>query len=98
MPQALSIVTGSSRGLGRAVVQQLLARGHRVLALARAATDLPVPPGAELTAWQVDLAEPQPVADRLAAWLQAQDASQISAVNLINNAGVVSAVRAITCQ
>ncbi len=90
MPQALSIVTGSSRGLGRAVVQQLLARGHRVLALARAATDLPVPPGAELTAWQVDLAEPQPVADRLAAWLQAQDASQISAVNLINNAGVVS--------
>ncbi len=93
MPQALSIVTGSSRGLGRAVVDQLLARGERVLAIARGPTALPaqpLPPGAELIAWQADLAEPLPLAERLAAWLQALDATQISAVNLINNAGVVS--------
>ena len=86
----LSIVTGSSRGLGRAVVEQLLARGHHVLALARAKTELPVPPGATLEAWQVDLADAAPVAERLAAWLQAQDAAACGAVNLINNAGVVS--------
>ena len=90
MPQALNIVTGSSRGLGRAVVEQLLARGDRVLAIARGPTAMPVPPGAELIAWQADLAEPRPLAERLAVWLQALDPAQISAVNLINNAGVVS--------
>ncbi|RVU46153.1 SDR family NAD(P)-dependent oxidoreductase [Rubrivivax rivuli] len=94
MPSALSIVTGSSRGLGRAVVDQLLARGERVLAISRGPTTLPahpLPPGAELIAWQADLAEPAAVAERLGAWLRAQDAAQISAVSLINNAGVVSA-------
>ncbi len=90
MTRHLSIVTGSSRGLGRAVVEQLLARGHRVLALARAGTDLPVPAGAALEAWRVDLAEPLAVAERLQAWLQAQDAAGCASVSLINNAGVVS--------
>ena len=90
MTRHLSIVTGSSRGLGRAVVEQLLARGHHVLALARADTDLPVPPGAALEAWRVDLADPIAVADRLGAWLQAQDAAACASVSLINNAGVVS--------
>ena len=90
MNRHLSIVTGSSRGLGRAVVEQLLARGHRVLALARADTALPVPPGAQLEAWRVDLAEPIAVAERLGAWLQAQDARACASVSLINNAGVVS--------
>ena len=90
MTRHLSIVTGSSRGLGRAVVEQLLARGHHVLALARGATDLPVPAGAALEAWRVDLAEPMGVAERLGAWLQAQDAAAFASVSLINNAGVVS--------
>ncbi len=90
MNRHLSIVTGSSRGLGRAVVEQLLARGHRVLALARADTALPVPAGAQLEAWRVDLAEPLAVAERLGAWLQTQDAQTCASVSLINNAGVVS--------
>lgn len=90
MTRPLSIVTGSSRGLGRAVVEQLLARGHHVLALARAKTELPVPAGATLEAWQVDLAAPAAVAERLGAWLQAQDGTAVSAVNLINNAATVS--------
>jgi NAD(P)-dependent dehydrogenase (short-subunit alcohol dehydrogenase family) len=90
MTRHLSIVTGSSRGLGRAVVEQLLARGHHVLAMARSETDMPVPAGAELEAWRVDLAEPVAVAERLGAWLHAHDATACASVTLINNAGVVN--------
>ena len=56
MTRHLTILTGSSRGLGLALAEKLLARGHRVLALARTATTLPVPAGAELHAWRADLA------------------------------------------
>ncbi len=35
MPSPLTIVTGSSRGIGRAVVEALLARGHDVAGVAR---------------------------------------------------------------
>ena len=89
MTTHLTILTGASRGLGRALAEQLLARGHRVLALARAAITLPVPAGAELLSWQTDLADPEPVAARLAAWLATQDPATLASATLINNAGVV---------
>ena len=85
----ISIVTGASRGLGLALTQQLLARGHRVLAVARRAPELQVPAGGELLAWQADLADSAPVASRLEAWLGAQAGGARSAT-LIANAGVVS--------
>jgi len=84
----LSIVTGSSRGLGLALTGQLLERGHRVLAIARGETTLPVPAGGELTVWRADLADPVPVAARLQQWLAGQPAP--ASATLINNAGVVS--------
>ncbi|MDP1900514.1 MAG: SDR family NAD(P)-dependent oxidoreductase [Rubrivivax sp.] len=90
MTQHLTLLTGASRGLGRAVAEQLLVRGHRVLALSRSEVDLPVPAGASLEAWSVDLAEPAAVAARLAAWLAAQDSGGLASATLINNAGVVS--------
>ena len=90
MNTPLSIVTGSSRGLGRALVEQLLARGHHVLALARRPTDLPVPAGARLEAWTVDLADPAPIAERLSKWLASLDPATLASVDLIHNAGVVS--------
>jgi len=86
----LSIITGASRGLGRAVAELLLARGHHVLALSRQAADMAVPPGGQLTPWSVDLADAAPVAERLAQWLAALDGSRILSATLINNAGVVS--------
>ena len=86
----LSILTGASRGLGLAVTVQLLARGHRVLALSRRASALTVPPGADLLHWAVDLADATPVALRLGEWLAQQGPSGLESATLINNAGVVS--------
>lgn len=93
----LYIVTGSSRGLGRALVAGLLGPGHRVLGMARHQNaELAAQAQArsvELTQWTVDLAEPLPVAERLAAWLQAcrtdTDAPPVASATLINNAGLV---------
>ena len=89
MTTQLTILTGASRGLGLAMAQQLLARGQRVLAISRRGVAAAPSPG-ELIEWAVDLADPAPVAARLADWLAAQDASQIASATLINNAGVVS--------
>ena len=86
----LTLLTGASRGLGRAVAEQLLARGHHVLALSRQLSDLRAPPGAELTAWAVDLADAKPVGKRLSQWLATQDPRTLQSATLINNAGVVS--------
>ena len=86
----ISILTGASRGLGRGIAEQLLARGHHVLALSRKTADIAAPQGSKLTAWAVDLADAAPVAQRLHTWLAAQDESQVTSATLINNAGVVS--------
>jgi benzil reductase ((S)-benzoin forming) len=84
----LSIVTGSSRGLGLALTEQLLQRGHRVLAIARGETAARVPAGGELIVWRADLADPVPVAEQLQQWLAGQP--QPATATLLNNAGVVS--------
>jgi benzil reductase ((S)-benzoin forming) len=84
-PKPLTIVTGASRGLGLAMTRQLLARGHRVLAIARKPAELT---HADLVAWSLDLADPLDAAARLEAWLD--DQPPPAAATLINNAGVVS--------
>jgi NAD(P)-dependent dehydrogenase (short-subunit alcohol dehydrogenase family) len=90
MTRHLTVLTGASRGLGLALAQQLLARGHRVLAIARRAPVLAVPAGGELTCWQADLAAPAAAAEQLGAWLMGQDPAALASVTLINNAGVIS--------
>ncbi len=90
MTRHLTLITGASRGLGLALTEQLLTQGHRVLALARQPTVATASTGSELISWQVDLVDSAPVADRLAGWLAAQDASAIASVTLINNAGTLS--------
>ncbi|WP_076999655.1 SDR family NAD(P)-dependent oxidoreductase [Variovorax sp. KK3] len=94
----LTIITGASRGLGRAMAEQLLARpGQRLLCISRRADDALAArageTGAELEQWQQDLADPVPVATRLAAWLRGLDGRTFDSVTLINNAGTVGRTR-----
>ena len=87
MNTPLTIITGASRGLGLALLEQRLQQGHHVLAIARKP---PPVQHAALTAWCADLADPAPVAARLEAWLHEQDPATLASASLINNAGVVS--------
>jgi NAD(P)-dependent dehydrogenase (short-subunit alcohol dehydrogenase family) len=85
------IVTGASRGLGRAIAEQLLQPGHHVLAIARrtepALEALARERGAALTAWPQDLADAPAAARRLADWLARQPPADAA---LINNAAALS--------
>ena len=81
------IITGHTRGLGRALAELYLRRGWRVLGLARGAADIVSP---NLRQVQIDLAD----GAALAAWLSdgllrgfLADADNIL---LVNNAGTVS--------
>lgn len=90
MTEHLFIVTGASRGLGRAIAERLVpSPGHTVLGLSRQRPPAP----AALTQWACDLAEPVPVAERLAAWLAAFDASRFASASLVNNAALLAAPR-----
>lgn len=88
MSITLSIVTGASRGLGRAVAEQLLARGEHVIAIARRAPEGLASP--RLQHWGADLVDAGAVGQRLREHLQAQGAPAFAALSLINNAGVIS--------
>jgi benzil reductase ((S)-benzoin forming) len=87
MSNPVTIVTGASRGLGLAIAAQLLQQGHRVLSIARGT---PALEHERLIAWHADLAEPEIAAGRLTQWLEAMAPASVPAINLINNAGVVS--------
>ena len=87
-PQHLTILTGASRGMGLAMAQQLLAAGHRLLCLSGNANPALASPACDQ--WTVDLAEPAPVAARLAEWLAAQ--AMPASATLINNAGLIPAI------
>ena len=87
MNPTLTILTGASRGLGLAMTEQLMQRGHRLLAISRRAPEIEHP---ALSVWSADLADAAPVAARLEAWLREVDPATLAGVNLINNAGVVS--------
>lgn len=87
MKTPLTILTGASRGLGLAMAEQLLAAGHRVLAISRKAPPISHP---ALTVWTTDLADSAQAAVRLGDWLATIDPAGLVEATLINNAGVVS--------
>lgn len=86
----LSIVTGASRGLGLALAQTLIDQGHRLLCISRNASgalqERAAQRGAHLEQWTLDLSQAGEAAQRLEAWLGAQDAGQLASATLINNA------------
>lgn len=79
----LYVVTGSSRGLGAALVQQLAHPGHTVIGLARR-----INPALPAEQWPLDLTDPLPAAERLQAWLRANTGWQ--SATLVNNAALLS--------
>ena len=93
MKQHLYILTGASRGMGRAMAEQLLRPDHQLLCISRQASE-PLAAqakacGASLWQWQADLADGASLAQRLQDWLAAQDPSALASATLINNAGVI---------
>lgn len=79
----LYIVTGSSRGLGAALVEQLTQPGHTVIGMARGLN-----PALKAEQWTLDLADPLPAAERLQAWLRAH--TGWTSATLVNNAALLS--------
>ena len=93
-PQHLFILTGGSRGMGLAMAQQLLqSPANTLISLARssqeALTAAAKASGATLEQWQLDLAQGEQAAKRLADWLAAQTPGRFASATLINNAGVI---------
>lgn len=80
----LYVITGSSRGLGAALVRQLAQPGHTVIGIARSRD-----PALRAEQWALDLADPLPAAERLQAWLAAHRGW--ASATLINNAALLSA-------
>lgn len=92
----LVILTGASRGLGRALAELLLAPARRLLTIARhpepALDALAKSKGAQLEQWALDLGHDVGVAARLEAWLHLLPAERFARATLINNAGLVGTV------
>ncbi|KAF8067339.1 csgA [Scenedesmus sp. PABB004] len=86
------VVTGGSRGVGRGLVEKLLARGNRVIATSRRSPDdadpslaaLVAAHGGRLTLTQLDTAVP----GSIAAWAAGLSTHTPHVDVLINNAGV----------
>jgi NAD(P)-dependent dehydrogenase (short-subunit alcohol dehydrogenase family) len=93
MQNHLILLTGASRGMGRAMAQQLLQPGHTLLTLSRhipeGLADEAEAQGATLIAWSQDLADGAAASARLAQWLGTQPADRFASATLINNAGVI---------
>ncbi len=81
MTKSLALVTGGSRGIGRAIVQRLLADGFEVLNFSRT-------PAKQMLAGEtfesVDLMSPEATRQAIEHW-----SSQREIVHLVNNAGMI---------
>jgi len=92
----LTILTGASRGMGRAMARQLLESGHDLVCISRRTDDalaqLAARAGQRCEQWPQDLARAETAAAGLVTWLQAQDSERLESVNLINNAGLIPRV------
>lgn len=78
-----AVVTGGSAGIGRAICEDLLARGHEVVSLARRACDIAHP---KLHSIEVDLTDRAATAQAVAELVQRFDVSTV-----VHNAGVIRA-------
>lgn len=101
-PSHLTVLSGASRGLGRAIAEQLIhqAGRQRLLCVSRtsnaALAALAREAGAVLEQWSLDLIEGLQGAHRLDEWLRQFGADEFQTATLINNAGTVASLRQLT--
>ena len=93
--QHLVVITGASRGMGRAMAEQLLARpGHTLVCISRGTSaELAAAPAGEsssLQQWAHDLSDAAVAAAELSKWLSGVEAGRYASATLINNAGVIA--------
>jgi len=93
--QHLVILTGASRGMGRAIGEQLLARpGHMLVGISRGVSQelaaAPKGEGSALEQWPHDLDDATQAAAHLSQWLAGVPAGRFASATLINNAGVIA--------
>jgi len=100
MKKHLYVITGTSRGLGLALAQQLLLQGVYLLGIARhthaGLAELAQQHGATLEQWPRDLANASALANELRSWFAHLNPSDFSSVTLINNAGVIPTLQALS--
>lgn len=93
--QHLVVITGASRGMGRAMAEQLLARpGHTLICISRGTspelTAATSGDGSSLQQWAHDLSDAAGAAAELSKWLSRVEAGRYATATLINNAGVIA--------
>lgn len=81
MANAMALVTGGSRGIGRAIVERLIQDGYDVLNFSRTPASTQM---AGETFESVDLMDPQSTRQAIEHWCQ-----QREIVHLVNNAGMI---------
>ncbi|MCY8857537.1 (S)-benzoin forming benzil reductase [Bacillus atrophaeus] len=86
----LYIITGASKGLGEAIAQQALEKGHNVHALSRSESEIS---HERLSQHQIDLTNLQEAEHQFNTLLQSIQPDDFSAVTLINNAGMVTPIK-----
>lgn len=87
----LTVLSGSSRGLGLSLARQALAAGHQLITLARSELQLDAPQGAHHHL-QVDLASAEGAQEAAKALQALISQTQAQRYVLINNAGTVDPV------
>jgi 3-oxoacyl-[acyl-carrier protein] reductase len=83
MEQPVTLVTGASRGIGRAIAQELSRRGHHIIGMSRSR-----PEGFQGTFIAVDLADRGATSAALA-----EVTAQHRVLRLVNNAGMAKAAK-----
>jgi benzil reductase ((S)-benzoin forming) len=96
MSTYLTIVTGTSRGLGAAMAEELLQTDSVVLGISRHANEALAARAQALQVrcdqWMRDLRDPEPVAEQIELYLGAFDPARFDEVALVNNAGVLTRI------
>lgn len=84
------IITGTSRGLGEAIAEQLIAPDHHLICISRQKNDRLIAKNANIDYLELDLGDPREIDSFMEKIFRSIDTSQAEGLYLINNAAVVT--------